>query len=128
MSNNKIKTLYVCPVCHYGYKTHKAAEACLRSHKPEITYRRIQLGFTLSPPGYNFFSSVFRKNDGDILNTKADAYGFYNGYPAFMTECINNEADILAAKKRLIEAAYEWADKYREVLAGVERELEAGND
>jgi len=77
---------------------------------------------------YDFSGCAFRKDANDRPNARVDTYGLYGGYPRFATECLDNDADILAAKKRLIEAAHKWTEKYNEVLAGLERELEAEND
>lgn len=128
MSDDKIKTVYVCQICYAKYDTKEEAEQCVKSHESDRICRRIELGHTLGCTRYDFFSCAFRIDADYNLKTKVDTYGLYDGFPKFATECLDNGFDILAAKKRLIEAAHEWADKYKDVLAGLERELEAEND
>lgn len=125
MSEDRIKMLYVCPVCQHSFGEKKAAEACLRAHESEMIYRQLELRYVLGCTRYGFSSNACRRDANYRPNTKVDAFGLYNGYPQFATECLDNESDILAAKKWLIEAAHRWAEKYNEVLAGLERDLEA---
>ena len=127
MSDNKIKTLYLCPICCNSYGEKESAEACLRSHESEIICRQLELGHMLGCTRYGFSSYVYRQNADYKPNAKVDTFTL-NDYPKFATECLDNDADILAAKKRLIEAAHKWTEKYNEVLTGLERELEKKND
>ncbi len=126
MSENKIETRYVCPVCHTSYDRERIAEMCLRSHDDETGYIEMWLFNFYGDGSFKYKFECYRylrKYDWPKPDTNVTRQDGYE-YPKFITNCLDTEQEILAAKRRLIQAAREWADGYKKVLANLERELE----
>jgi len=121
MNDKKIRLLYVCPVCDKWYGKKENAEKCLSSHDDDTAAAQIALSG--SHEGYDFTDHKYRhRNDWPQLDTSIHTHS--TDYPCFGVSCLDTPSEILAAKKRLIKAAYEWADKYKEVLTRLEQQLE----
>ena len=125
MGDDKIKTLYMCQICHAEYGTRVKAEQCVKSHDSDKHICEIELSFYLgNSQKYDFHERKFQIPEDYALSDKIDIFCFYGGYPRLMVECLDTPEEILKAKRRLLAEAYEWEGKYLEVLMGLEQELE----
>jgi len=130
MSDDMVRAIYKCGICHRQYNTKKRCEQCVKSHESSKHCCEIELSFYMgNSHEYCFHERKFILPKDGVLNGKIDIFCFYGGYPRLMVECLDTPEEILKAKKRLIQAAYEWAEKYRETVAGLEKTLkESANE
>ena len=127
---DSIRMVYECSICHEHHDTIEACRKCVESHKDELDCVRIHLYFSMPVrmiiKGYEFHVHETKCKKGMGPKTEAYCFGTWEEYQIFETECLHTPEEILKAKRRLLEAAIKWADRYVEKIKMMQVELERG--
>lgn len=116
-----MKTVYICEVCGRMYSSQEECSKCENDCNSKVPAIQIELCWTMND--YGFATLPFRVHR-KCINEAIQVCGFYGNYPKFRTECFNTPEEILAAKNRLVVAAIDWTDEYKDMLNSLAGELE----
>jgi hypothetical protein len=107
--------IYECEICHKFFISKEKCEECEKSHIHDTLCRRIELGRFIGSTKYGFYETSFRNADGTV-RSDVTCFGLYDGHPKFSIECYDTPKDVLDAKGRLIQAAIDWMNDYKDTI------------